>query len=126
MGIATWKKEFYPPISKVTRANAIDHSLKKWIGLREENLKRHDLKLSNFTVYGTNGNSFCIDETTCSLCRINDSDCYKCEFVTLDGPGTCRSEFLRIGTRTNYPATPEPMIERLEKLKELKAKKTAK
>ncbi len=53
MGIATWKKEFYPPISKVTRANAIDHSLKKWIGLREENLKRHDLKLSNFTVYGT-------------------------------------------------------------------------
>lgn len=40
MSLKTWKLEFYPvEASTVSKEDALDHSLRKWEGLTEENLK---------------------------------------------------------------------------------------
>ena len=51
MSIATWKKEFYSPISKCPKSKAAAHSLKKWIGLRPENLAKHGLEAERSFLY---------------------------------------------------------------------------
>jgi hypothetical protein len=48
MRLTTWEKEFYPitaeEFEKGTNDRAlVDHSLRKWRGLRIENLRRHKL-----------------------------------------------------------------------------------
>lgn len=46
MSIKTWKEEFYPvkPRKSMTTKEAIEHSLRKWEGLRKSNLKKHGLE----------------------------------------------------------------------------------
>ena len=44
MSIESWKAEFYPtPADEASKDQAIAHSLRKWEGLRKENLDRHEL-----------------------------------------------------------------------------------
>jgi len=45
MSIKTWKEEFYPvkPRKSMTTKEAIEHSLRKWEGLRKSNLNKHGL-----------------------------------------------------------------------------------
>jgi hypothetical protein len=44
MSLKDWKEEFYPiPAGEVPIDDAIEHSLQKWIGLRKENLNRHNV-----------------------------------------------------------------------------------
>lgn len=39
MSLETWKEEFYPiPADEVPESQALAHSLRKWEGLRKENL----------------------------------------------------------------------------------------
>lgn len=50
MSIASWKEEFYPTRADEaphdrTEIEAIQHSITKWTGLKEENLRKHDLYL---------------------------------------------------------------------------------
>lgn len=44
MTIATWKEEFYPvEADRTLRKDALPHSIRKWEGLRPENLAKHNL-----------------------------------------------------------------------------------
>lgn len=47
MSIESWKREFYPtPAANATNDDitAIEHSLKKWVGLSKSNLDKHNLR----------------------------------------------------------------------------------
>jgi uncharacterized CHY-type Zn-finger protein len=71
MSIETWKKEFYPkkPTERMSKKTAIQHSLKKWIGLRPENLKKHQLQYTNAKdLKDEDGNMFFVNSDSCSLC----------------------------------------------------------
>lgn len=72
MSMKTWKEEFYPiTASNCSRENAVMHSLRKWQGLRAENLERHGVRLEklyhHLSVKGEHS-SLHIDNTSCSLC----------------------------------------------------------
>lgn len=72
MSLKTWKAEFYPkPASRVSKKDALAHSLRKWEGLKRANLKKHSLKRAAFgwRVLGDeNDNRIEIDADTCALC----------------------------------------------------------
>jgi len=46
MTIKTWKEEFYKvkPSKRMSKVEAIQHSLLKWQGLTKSNLKKHGVK----------------------------------------------------------------------------------
>lgn len=82
MSLASWKKEFYrKPANKVSKRYALRHSLRKWIGLRSCNRKKHDVSLyeggliNNSDITNEDFDDFdCvdffkIDDSTCSLCK---------------------------------------------------------
>ncbi len=72
MSMETWKAEFYPVDAwKVPEDEAVAHSLQKWIGLRLENLEKHDVELApNFRVVHEPGTTIGlgINDDTCALC----------------------------------------------------------
>lgn len=72
MSIKTWKKEFYPkkPSRRMSNVDAIKHSIRKWEGLTEGNLKKHEVYLSYHNDYldDDDDNVFEISSDTCSLC----------------------------------------------------------
>lgn len=70
MSKKSWKQEYYTvPAQKVKECNALQHSLQKWIGLRQENLAKHGIKYPPIAV----------DSGTCALCRHYISvDCFEC------------------------------------------------
>ena len=73
MSLKTWKKEFLPVtenLDKLSTLEAIEHSVKKWEGLLEENLYKHKV-----LVYGApprvgwpGFQSIPINDETCALC----------------------------------------------------------
>lgn len=72
MSLKTWKAEFCPvPASKVGKKDAVAHSLRKWKGLTERNLKKHGVEydLDRRAVIGEDG-SFPISADTCALCEV--------------------------------------------------------
>ena len=53
MSFSTWKKEFYPVKAKTiakkgSEVDIVQHSLTKWIGLRPENLDKHEMRLHGY------------------------------------------------------------------------------
>ncbi|KKN98990.1 hypothetical protein LCGC14_0142350 [marine sediment metagenome] len=101
MSLATWKKEFYrTPADKVSKRYALRHSLKKWLGLKPANLKKHDVVLYDGNVMNksdvTDDEDDCdrdiaylrIDDSTCALCKTHDprrsGDCGKCPLTEID------------------------------------------
>ena len=84
MSIKTWRQEFYPVSAKSREAKQAPaaHSLRKWLGLRKEALKRHGLTLDAGalltapwacrTERGTM--VFEIDDRTCALCAVHQDD----------------------------------------------------
>ena len=69
MSLTTWEKEFYPITAKEFEKGAndrtlVDHSLRKWRGLRIENLRRHKLIQEGCEI----GGFLAIDDRTCALC----------------------------------------------------------
>ena len=81
MSLETWKVEFYSiPAEEVAAKDTIQHSLTKWIGLRQENLDKHNLVISDFCEISDNDNNkFPIDSTTCSLCEYTINPYNKCK-----------------------------------------------
>jgi uncharacterized protein YbdZ (MbtH family) len=78
MSIATWKKEFYGPMSKAVKSEkaALEHSIKKWTGLLPANLKKHELKTKDLWIEDNARRAFDIDSSTCALCELYIcSDC---------------------------------------------------
>jgi hypothetical protein len=138
MSLASWKKEFYRiPASKVSKRNALQHSLKKWIGLKPCNRKKHKVSL----VYGSlvddsdvvafeegcrNGyieiDSFDIDNTTCALCKhffsskYLDNHCKDCLLVKANFM-SCEDDYSPFDLFVNKGLV-SPMITALEKAQE--------
>lgn len=75
MSLKTWMKEFYKVPSNRVKSDieALDHSILKWEGLREENLEKHNLvHIANspfITELGTD-DSFMVDSRSCALCHL--------------------------------------------------------
>jgi hypothetical protein len=125
MSLQTWKDEFYSdPNVKMTKKQVIQHSLKKWTGLRKENLEKHDCRYNGSRGQIEDGydEPLGIDTGSCALCvkYLNwDADinnvCRKCPLYEslgeqCDAYGNSPFQ-IWIGTHD-----PEPMIEALEKL----------
>ena len=124
MTIETWKQEFYPTSADtVTQDDAIQHSLTKWKGLRNENLERHGLTRSGCHITDSDL-LFRIDASTCSLCTHYYKDmCEGCPIVA-EQEETCDHDGDYGGTgqyRTGQyqsftmDGNPEPMIDLLER-----------
>lgn len=73
MSLKTWKKEFYStPAARVSKRNAVEHSIKKWTGLLKSNLKKHGVYVEGLyppRVTGDDGNTgLLVDSGSCALC----------------------------------------------------------
>lgn len=80
MSLQTWIEEFYPVDAQaVANTNdvmaMVEHSIKKWEGLRLENLMKHKVILASDGVYDsydnifTTGPGFRFSGESCALCR---------------------------------------------------------
>lgn len=86
MSIESWIEEYYPILAVDTiKAQALDHSIRKWTGATNANLFKHGLKAApiSFTA------------TTCALCVHHNKDkdwinhpCESCPIVEATG-GPC-------------------------------------
>ena len=152
MSIASWKNEFYSKPARKFRVKegqeptlkqelaAVEHSIIKWIGLRQENLDKHQLRPSddNYCIDGPaiTGSlvydEIEIDAGTCALCVQNSSQCESCPIVRATG-ATCHwRTFARTMVKPPPEAqeklspyfvwlnrqNPEPMIRLLERTRE--------
>ena len=121
MSYETWCEEFYPVSADYCKEeDAIEHSLRKWIGLRIENLDKHELRIVGRSVRDGNSHTLLIiADRSCSLCRWYASfRCDDCPLAQVLG-GRCDviDAPYDIWCDTKNP---EPMIEALQKAKELK------
>ena len=139
MTLETWKKEFYPkePKARMTKVEAIEHSLRKWKGLTQENTEKHFVEIEEGYVvekdmYGV-VDTFCVDSYSCALCikyfdyvtsrqDYMKSECRKCPLAKCLG-GRCDdgdNSPYRIFMDANNPY---PMITALENTLKIAKKK---
>ena len=132
MSFKTWKEEFYPIDAKQCEPGiqAIMHSLQKWIGLRRENLKRHNMVYAIEDGYGKDyggirgrhshkdHEDLSVSDESCALCRHYEMDnqwnaCERCPIFKACGESCDNADDspYRIFRDTGNP---EPMIEMLE------------
>lgn len=110
MSLDTWKEVYYQePASEVPKSRALEHSLRKWVGLREENLAQHGLEPELLHL-----GKIRIDASTCALChhymRNVAGMCRACPLSTVhDGVErvNCDEQY----KAWVYSHDPEPMIE---------------
>lgn len=124
MSLETWKEEFYPIDTEyVSEGNAVEHSLRKWIGLRVENLNKHGVTVRYSSVYDED-DTLCVNDESCALCvhhmDNNDPDgdgCLSCPLFCLLGRPCDKSDDgnSEYTTFIRY-SNPEPMIAALEQL----------
>lgn len=86
MSLETWKQEFYPVSAEeavVDAITAVDHSIKKWEGLRPNTLANHQIctsasnrRIGEFTSLHDIDSHFIIAAETCALCVLNE---YRCD-----------------------------------------------
>lgn len=105
-----WIKEFYPASAAdpCTDKEAIEHTLRKWKGLRASSLAKHGLAKPPIPVNGS----------TCALCHLNDF-CKTCVLYKLEGSCDVESEDgIAVHPYWIYKTSrdPEPMIKSLEYL----------
>lgn len=96
MSLATWKAEFYPKPadSKEAEAAPVAHSLRKWEGLKPNNLAKHDVRVSDRGVYDNNLRGFRVASDSCALCVkfLRGSDCGVCPLYEVRGNISCDNE----------------------------------
>lgn len=135
MSIKTWKEEFYPvaPKKRMSTLEAIEHSLRKWEGLRKSNLKKHDVFKIFFgdnIVESDSSECFLVNSSTCALCQkfykseisrdedgnfVSLSNCAKCPLAkVLENPCDHGEEKSPYGEFVNN-GNPAPMISALKK-----------
>jgi len=124
MSLKEWREEFYAEDAhEVAEEAAVAHSLRKWRGLREENLARHEVWQvpASSRLEDSEGNIFYISASTCALCKR-----FSCHENETESEQTCPIERVNGGVtcsdRPNGPykvwletGDPEPMIAVLEK-----------
>lgn len=137
MSVESWKEEFMPTPARMcdTDLDAVKHARRKWQGLREESLKRHQLeKVDDMLIYRHGGptiesgqvSDLCkvnypsieINASTCGLCRIHlrmGTGCDECPLkIMLNDPCYEHDDSpYRVWLDTGDP---EPMIEALRLL----------
>ena len=117
MSLSSWKKEFYSkPANKISKKDAVAHSLKKWTGLLKKNLEKHQLRSDGSSIYQIDDcyKDLDINDESCALCHhYIDNECLKCPLFkllghkcdTFDGPygkWSCGND-------------PKPMLKALER-----------
>lgn len=137
MSLATWKKRFYKtPASKATKTNALAHSLLKWTGLTEANLRKHNLtKVFASIIDETTARELPINDKSCALCfvylpkdalRTNETACYRCPLYAANNNHPCDS--FETGRESPYGVwlsteDPKLMIRLLRKATAMQAEK---
>lgn len=133
MSVVSWKQEFYPVDASQckTWGEAVQHSILKWSGLRPEALENHEVRLKNGEVFSEN-DYFSFRESTCALCEVaemrcasrgKDNWCNECVLSESRGGFSC--DVAKPGERISpwkamvFENNPKPMIEALDKLKEI-------
>lgn len=141
--IESWKKEFYHiPARKAAGDDltAVEHSLKKWMGLRKENLDKHKVAQRGKTIFSID-DELRVSNKTCALCighlqeqeDVRQSPCASCPLYKVRGGYACdhagpddpnldpnHYPYRRVSPFEFfvYFNDPEPMIRWLEKTKE--------
>ena len=131
MSLKTWKEEFYPveadsPEAQASTRAAIEHSLRKWRGLRPEALRKHEVRLEgpyNKEIVDNTGDRiddrFGISGYSCALCHMAEFYiCDDCPLVKVSGVACDHAENIdEVSAWEVYihTADPEPMIAQLEK-----------
>jgi len=118
MSLATWKKEFYPiPASRCPEKDALQHSLRKYLGVRPTMLNRHNLFKAGCTLCEYESQAhFHFIERTCALCKFYTSKhkCNpQCPLARKEGPlcGDEDSAYMH----WHRTGDPEPMIRALRR-----------
>ena len=138
MRLITWKKTFYrvPADTDMNTLEAIDHSLKKWIGLRAENMEKHGLeKKTGATGYLsiiTDGSEIMrIGTVSCALCvkfypdpKSEQHNCVDCPLYVANGRRRCDEDNengvnLFFIWNSKITCDPEPMIAALRRTSNL-------
>ena len=134
MSLKTWKEEFYPiEADKCKKKDAIKHSLQKWIGLRQSNLRKHKIfydftesTMCNLSNEIDHEYFYPVNHQSCSLCQIylnnrsytNSDDCVKCPLAITRNGLPCTFGFNNHKSPYNKFRTkgdPEPMISLIRK-----------
>lgn len=91
MSLASWKREFYrTPAHKVSQKYALKHSLKKWMGLKPSNIKKHNVSLRDICLVDKRGNELGFGDTTCALCQhYQVNDCSDCPLTIVNNGKPC-------------------------------------
>lgn len=122
MSLDSWKAQYYKVGASRACSSAraaIEHSVRKWEGLRESALEAHGLKWRGCVITDYQ-DSFYVSNNTCALCvrYLNDEvddahECLTCPLYILRG---CKCFALRENetvdpyTAFTLKADPEPMI----------------
>ena len=127
MSLATWKREFYTPMSKVNKRDAAAASLRKWEGLRPGNLKRHAVEwLDTYLRDRVSPEDILdINDTSCALCWYflgpvgEPFPCGACPLSIVRGGVACDLEMINEGIAPYHYGSecqdPRPMIRWLKK-----------
>lgn len=141
MSLSTWKKEFYPETAeKFSRKRrmvsvaieAIEHSIRKWEGLRKRNLKKHQVErghsFPNSVLVDARpfSSGLPVNASTCSLCQYSKpypggvTDCEFCPLAHSRQGVSCSFPLLSIESVSPWSAwvvnsDPLPMIKALKK-----------
>jgi len=96
MSLASWRKEFYPRSAKKTsKRNAARHSLRKWVGVKRENRRKHGvvMKTSPYRyLLDADRNIMILNADTCALCHWysnhfgSEHQCANCPIVKAGCP----------------------------------------
>lgn len=109
MSITSWKNEFLGKVRKMPVDYAIEHALKKWKGLKQKNLEKHQLtKDGGHVVY--KGRRLHMGDENCTLCWLfRNDDCLGCPLQT-------KTEEDCIGPWAKWvnEDNPGPMIRRIQ------------
>lgn len=124
MSIVTWRKEFCTvPAEQMKDApleEAINHSLRKWKGLRQDNLLKHGLHRNRNDAWrvvdGRTGASHAtVSSAQCALCvKFLTAKCFECPLNVSGTRLSGREGCIKVYSAWADQYTPEPMIQALE------------
>jgi hypothetical protein len=123
MSIASWKKQFMPPLKgMLTKTMALELSLLKWRGLQESNLARHRVWINDCELIenGANEGVDILGADQCLLCDLYfEVNCRGCPLNEARGE-RCYREAFDDSNPSPYLAmtregNPKPMIKLIQK-----------
>ena len=129
MSLSEWEKIYYPvPADQIkTQAEALDHSILKWSGLRPKVLRAHGIVRYGNALYDEEeGSRFEVAGQTCALCDLDSrevatNDCTTCALYKSRGNVACAIPCVYEETSPyedfGRDGNPEPMLFELHKAK---------